>query len=81
MTSTVWLIFFFLPVEFDIFESKWTELAARAVEQNAMLGMQDPRHVIGTDVLLGTGNHAGPNGQVCFDPLVLDQCQTIGMTV
>lgn len=44
----------------------------RTVERNATLGLQDPRCAIGADVLLGTGNYAGPNGQVGFDPFVLD---------
>lgn len=47
------------------------------MEQNAKLGQQD--HVIGTEVLLVTGNYADPHGQAGFVPLVLDQCQTTGM--
>ncbi|XP_039584020.1 endogenous retrovirus group K member 8 Gag polyprotein-like [Passer montanus] len=69
----------FDPVEFDVFETKWARLAASAVQQNAMLGPQDPRCVIGTDVLLGTGNYVDPQGQAGFNPLMLDQCQTIGI--
>lgn len=44
-----------------------------------MLGLQDPRCVIGTNMLLGTGNHADPLRQAGFDPLLLDQFQTIGI--
>ncbi|RMB92638.1 hypothetical protein DUI87_30947 [Hirundo rustica rustica] len=69
----------FRPVEYDIFESKWTQLAGRVVAQNAALGQQDPRHVIGTDVLMGVGNFADLQRQVAFDPLVLDQCHRMGM--
>ncbi|TRZ07122.1 hypothetical protein HGM15179_019983, partial [Zosterops borbonicus] len=67
------------PVKYDIFESKWTQLAARVVAQNTTLGPQDPRCVIGTDELLGTGNFADLNRQAAFDLLVLDQCQKTGM--
>ncbi|TRZ06682.1 hypothetical protein HGM15179_020425 [Zosterops borbonicus] len=67
------------PVEYDVFESKWTQLARRVVTQNTALGQRDPRRVIGTDELLGTGNFADLNRQVAFDPLVLDQCQKMGI--
>ncbi|XP_058280136.1 uncharacterized protein LOC131378769 [Hirundo rustica] len=69
----------FWPVEYDIFESKWTQLAGRVIVQNAALGQQDPRCVIGTDELLGMGNFADLHRQVSLDPLVLDQCQRTGM--
>lgn len=69
----------FQPVEYHIFESKWMQLAARVVAQNTVLGQQDPRCVIGTDVLLGTGSFADLNRQVACDPLVLDQCQKMGL--
>ncbi|TRZ08349.1 hypothetical protein HGM15179_018756 [Zosterops borbonicus] len=60
------------PVEYDIFESKWTQLARRVVAQNTVLGQCDPRHVIGMDELLGTGNIADLNRQVALDPLVAE---------
>ncbi|RMC19921.1 hypothetical protein DUI87_03488 [Hirundo rustica rustica] len=69
----------FQPVEYDIFESKWTQLVGRVVVQNTALGQQDPRRVIGTDELLGMGNFADLNRQVALDPLVFDQCQKTGM--
>lgn len=53
--------------------------AARVVAQNSALDPQDPRHVIGTDVLLDTGTFAYLNRQIAYDPLVLDQCQKTGM--
>ncbi|RMC20538.1 hypothetical protein DUI87_01389 [Hirundo rustica rustica] len=70
---------FVQPVEYDIFECKWTQLAGRVVVQNTVLSQQDPRHVIGTDVLLGVGNLADLQRQVALDPLVLDQCHRTGM--
>ncbi|XP_039911480.1 uncharacterized protein LOC120748768 [Hirundo rustica] len=69
----------FQPVEYDIFEYKWTRLAGRVVARNTALSQQDPRRVIGTDVLLGMGNFADLQRQVALDPLVLDQCQKTGM--
>ncbi|RMC20550.1 hypothetical protein DUI87_01401 [Hirundo rustica rustica] len=69
----------FQSVKYDIFESKWTQLAGRVIAQNTVLGQQDSRHVIGTDELLGTGNFADLHRQVVLDPLVLDQCQKTGM--
>ncbi|RMC07190.1 hypothetical protein DUI87_16646 [Hirundo rustica rustica] len=69
----------FQPVEYDIFEYKWTRLADRVVARNTALSQQDPRPVIGTDVLLGMGNFADLQRQVALDPLVLDQCQKTGM--
>ncbi|RMC03453.1 hypothetical protein DUI87_20652 [Hirundo rustica rustica] len=69
----------FRPVEYDIFKYKWTQLAGRVVAQNAALGQQDPRCVIGTDVLLGMGNFAGLQRQVALESLVLDQCHRMGM--
>ncbi|RMC08862.1 hypothetical protein DUI87_13856 [Hirundo rustica rustica] len=71
----------FQPVEYDIFESKWTQLAGRVIAQSTELGQQDPRRVIGTDELLGMGDFADLDRQVAFDPLVLDQCQRTGMAV
>lgn len=71
----------FQPVGYEIFESKWNQLAARVVARNAALGPQDLRCGIRTDVLLGLGNFADANKQVAFDPLILDQCQKTGMAV
>ncbi|TRZ07330.1 hypothetical protein HGM15179_019782 [Zosterops borbonicus] len=67
------------PVEYDIFESKWAQLAHTVVMQNTALGQQDPRHVIGMEELLRTGSFADPKKQVVFDPLVLEQCTKTGM--
>ncbi|RMC22152.1 hypothetical protein DUI87_03025 [Hirundo rustica rustica] len=69
----------FRPVEYKIFECKWTQLAGRVIAQNTALSQQDPRRVIGTDVLMGIGNFADLQRQVAFDPLVLDQCHRTGM--
>ncbi|XP_053859628.1 endogenous retrovirus group K member 9 Gag polyprotein-like [Vidua macroura] len=69
----------FDPVQFDVFETKWAWLAASTVQQNATLGPQDPRRVVSTDMLMGTGNYTDPQGQARYDPLMLDQCQTLGM--
>lgn len=69
----------FPPFEYDIFESKWAQLAQRVVLQNAALGQQDPRRLIGVDELLGRGSFADPKKQVVFDPLVLEQCMRTDM--
>ncbi|RMC22196.1 hypothetical protein DUI87_03070 [Hirundo rustica rustica] len=45
---SLWIV----SVEYDIFESKWTQLAGRVVAQNTTLGQQDLRRVTGTDELL-----------------------------
>ncbi|RMC20393.1 hypothetical protein DUI87_01242 [Hirundo rustica rustica] len=66
-------------VEYDFFEYKWTQLAVRAMERNAILGPGDPRHTINTDMLLGTGNYARADRQAGFEPLVQEQCQQTGM--
>ncbi|RMB92856.1 hypothetical protein DUI87_30750 [Hirundo rustica rustica] len=69
----------FPPVEYDFFEHKWTQLAVRAVERNRTLGPGDPRHMVNTDMLMGTGNYTRAYGQAGFEPLVLEQCQQTGM--
>ncbi|RMC18183.1 hypothetical protein DUI87_05064 [Hirundo rustica rustica] len=69
----------FQPVKYDISESKWTQLAGKVLVQDATLGQQDPRHVIGIDELLGMDNFADLNRQVALDPLVLNECQRTGM--
>ncbi|RMC09750.1 hypothetical protein DUI87_13537 [Hirundo rustica rustica] len=69
----------FPPVEYDFFEHKWTQLAVRAVERNRTLGPGDPRHMINTDMLMGTGNYTRAEGQAGYEPLVQEQCQQTGM--
>lgn len=69
----------FQPVEYDIFESKWTQLVDTAVAQHAVVDPQDPRHGIGADVLLGTGTFADLGRQIAYDSLVLKLCQRTGM--
>ncbi|XP_053826885.1 uncharacterized protein LOC128803701 [Vidua macroura] len=69
----------FDPVQFDVFEDKWTRLVASAVQRNATRGPQDPRSAVGADMLLGTGSYADPQEQAGYGPLVLDQCQTLGL--
>ncbi|RMC20633.1 hypothetical protein DUI87_01485 [Hirundo rustica rustica] len=69
----------FLPVEYDFFEHKWTQLAVRAVERNATLGPGDPRRMVNPDMLMGTGNYTRAEGQAGFEPLVQEQCQQTGM--
>ncbi|RMC05649.1 hypothetical protein DUI87_17734 [Hirundo rustica rustica] len=69
----------FRPVEYEIFEYKRTHLADRVIAQNTVLSQQDPRHVIGTDVLMGIGNFADLQRQVAFDYLVFNQCHRMAM--
>ncbi|RMC01641.1 hypothetical protein DUI87_21654 [Hirundo rustica rustica] len=69
----------FPPVEYDFFENKWTQLAVRAVERNRTLGPGDPRHMVNTDMLMGTGNYARADGKAGYEPLVHEQCQQTGM--
>ncbi|RMC21625.1 hypothetical protein DUI87_02492 [Hirundo rustica rustica] len=69
----------FPPVEYDFFEYKWTQLAVRAVERNRTLGLGDPRRMVNTDMLMGTGNYTRADGQVGFEPLIQEQCQQTGM--
>ncbi|OWK53814.1 Endogenous retrovirus group K member 8 Pol protein [Lonchura striata] len=69
----------FNPVQFDVFEDKWVSLVASAVRKNATRGQQDPRRVVNADMLMGTGNYVDPRGQAGYDPLVLDQCRTLGL--
>ncbi|RMC12190.1 hypothetical protein DUI87_11326 [Hirundo rustica rustica] len=66
-------------VEYDFFEHKWTQSAVRAVERNTTMGPGDPRCVVNTDMLMGTGNYARADGQAGFEPLVQEQCQQTGM--
>lgn len=68
----------FRPVEYDIFESKWSQLAERAESQNVVADPQDPRHRAGADVLLGIGEFADVDRQVNFDRLLLQHCQKTG---
>ncbi|RMC20159.1 hypothetical protein DUI87_01005 [Hirundo rustica rustica] len=69
----------FPPVEYDFFEHKWTQLAVRAVERNRTLGPGDPRRMVNTDMLMGTGNYTRADGQAGYEPLVQEQCQQTGM--
>ncbi|RMC03787.1 hypothetical protein DUI87_19540 [Hirundo rustica rustica] len=69
----------FPPVEYDFFENKWTQLAARAVERNTTLGPGDPRRMVNIDMLMGTGNYTRAEGQAGYEPLVQEQCQQTGM--
>ncbi|RMB97742.1 hypothetical protein DUI87_25741 [Hirundo rustica rustica] len=66
-------------VEYDFFEHKWTQLSVRAVERNVTLGPGDPRRMVNTDMLLGTGNYTRAEGQAGFEPSVQEQCQQTGM--
>ncbi|RMC19290.1 hypothetical protein DUI87_03897 [Hirundo rustica rustica] len=75
--SLAWALF--PPVEYDFFEHKWTQLAVRVVEWNRTLGQGDPRHMVNTNMLLGTGNCTRAEGQAGFEPLVQEQCQQTGM--
>ncbi|RMB92859.1 hypothetical protein DUI87_30753 [Hirundo rustica rustica] len=69
----------FPPVEYDFFEHKWTQLAVRVVEWNTTLGPGDPRRMVNTNMLMGTGYYTRADGQAGFEPLVLEQCQQTGM--
>ncbi|RMC19284.1 hypothetical protein DUI87_03891 [Hirundo rustica rustica] len=75
--SLAWALF--PPVEYDFFEHKWIQLAVRAVERNRTLGQGDPRHMVNTNMLLGTGNCTRAEGQAGFEPLAQEQCQQTGM--
>ncbi|RMB91824.1 hypothetical protein DUI87_31752 [Hirundo rustica rustica] len=81
MIYGAWARVLFRPVEYEIFEYKWTQLAGRVIAQNTALSQQDPKRVIETDVLMGMGmgNFADLQRQVAFGPLVLDQCHRMGM--
>ncbi|RMB88393.1 hypothetical protein DUI87_35236 [Hirundo rustica rustica] len=69
----------FPPVEYDFFENKWTQLAGRTLEWNRTLGPGDPRRMVNTDMLMGTGNYTRAEGQAGYEPLVQEQCQQTGM--
>ncbi|RMB89420.1 hypothetical protein DUI87_34211 [Hirundo rustica rustica] len=69
----------FPPVEYDFFESKWTQLVGRTVERNTTLGPGDPRRMVNIDMLRGTGNYTRAEGQAGYEPLVQEQCQQTGM--
>ncbi|RMC21350.1 hypothetical protein DUI87_02212 [Hirundo rustica rustica] len=69
----------FPPVEYDFFEHKWPQLAVIAVERNTTLGPGDPRRMVNTDMLMGTGNYTRADRQAGFEPLVQEQCQQTGM--
>ncbi|TRZ06649.1 hypothetical protein HGM15179_020460 [Zosterops borbonicus] len=66
-------------VEYDMFESKWTQLAETAAAQNQMARQDDPRYGVGPDMLLGIGDFVDVNKQIAYEPLVLEQCQRTGM--
>ncbi|TRZ15139.1 hypothetical protein HGM15179_011999 [Zosterops borbonicus] len=69
----------FQPVEYDMFESKWTQLAETAAAQNRMARQDDPRYGVGPDVLTGVGEFSDVNKQITYEPLVLEQSQRLGM--
>lgn len=54
----------FQPLEYDIFEPKWIQLAEGAAVQNAVANQRDPRHRAGADVLLGIDEFADINRQI-----------------
>ncbi|RMC18058.1 hypothetical protein DUI87_04937 [Hirundo rustica rustica] len=55
------------------------KLAVRAVERNTTLDPGDPRRMVNTDMLMGTGNYTRAEGQAGYEPLVQEQCQQTGM--
>ncbi|RMB88858.1 hypothetical protein DUI87_34792 [Hirundo rustica rustica] len=70
-----WARAIFPPVEYDFFENKWTQLAGRTLERNRTLGQGDPRRMVNTNMLMGTGNYTRAEGQAGFEPLIQEQCQ------
>uniref|UniRef100_A0A8C3QYW6 Retroviral nucleocapsid Gag protein p24 C-terminal domain-containing protein n=1 Tax=Cyanoderma ruficeps TaxID=181631 RepID=A0A8C3QYW6_9PASS len=70
----------FQPVEYDLFESKWAQLAEKTAAQNLQARQDDPGYGVGPALLLGVGDFADVNRTVNYDPLVLEQCQKVGMT-
>ncbi|TRZ10325.1 hypothetical protein HGM15179_016785 [Zosterops borbonicus] len=69
----------FQPVEYGIFESKWTQLAENTAAQNQMAHQDNPRYGARPDMLLGIGEFADVNKQIAYEPWVLEQCQKTGM--
>uniref|UniRef100_A0A8C5J4R1 Retroviral nucleocapsid Gag protein p24 C-terminal domain-containing protein n=1 Tax=Junco hyemalis TaxID=40217 RepID=A0A8C5J4R1_JUNHY len=69
----------FDPVQFGVFETKWSRLAAQAVKWNAALAPEDPRRRVVADMLMGTERYEDVQGQVGYNPLVLQQCKTLGI--
>lgn len=70
----------FSPVQYSVFESNWRRAAEKAALGNMQLPQGDPRLGAGVDVLMGTGNvFSNPQIQAQWPPLLLEQCQRIGM--
>ncbi|XP_074716880.1 uncharacterized protein LOC141940007 [Strix uralensis] len=70
----------FQPVQLQVFQSTWRQMARAAAQNNARLPQDDPRLGLGEDALLGEGPFSNPQLQATWPPIVLEQAQHIGIT-
>ncbi|KAL2307571.1 hypothetical protein Nmel_000543 [Mimus melanotis] len=54
-------------------------MADKAASENMHRPQTDPRLAVGTDVLMGRHRFSSPDMQATWDPLILEQCQKIGL--
>lgn len=53
-------------------------MADRTAAENMQRPQADPRYAVGSDTLMGQHRFSSPDLQAAWDPLILEQCQTIG---
>ncbi|KAL2310262.1 hypothetical protein Nmel_006512, partial [Mimus melanotis] len=54
-------------------------MADKAASENMHQPQTDPRLAVGTDALMGRHRFSSPDMQATWDPLILEQCQKIGL--
>ncbi|KAM9590809.1 endogenous retrovirus group K member 5 Gag polyprotein-like [Morphnus guianensis] len=69
----------FQPVQFQVFQSTWRQIARAAAQHNLRLPQGDPRLGVGEDALLGEGQFSNPQLQATWPPIVLEQAQQVGI--
>ncbi|XP_049649841.1 uncharacterized protein LOC126035351 [Accipiter gentilis] len=69
----------FQPVQLQVFQSTWRQMARAAALHNSRLPQGDPRLGLGEDALLGEGQYSNPQLQATWPPMALEQAQNIGL--
>ncbi|KAL2299216.1 hypothetical protein Nmel_002940 [Mimus melanotis] len=69
----------FQPVQFKLFEENWRQMADKTANENMHQPQMDLRIAAGTDALMDRHRFSSPDMQATWDPLILEQCQKIGL--
>ncbi|KAJ7411997.1 hypothetical protein BTVI_47918 [Pitangus sulphuratus] len=67
------------PVQAQLFERKWAQMAARAERENLTRADGDPLKAVGAQALMGQEPFSSPDLQATWHPSVLQEAQKLGM--